>query len=284
MDGPRNLHLPFFAYGIFQPGQLGFLRLKRLVATAEPASVRGRVLVRDGLPILDAVGPDEVAGYLVSFLQGGADAAYRAINDIEPAHQYRWDETASGERRVNVLLGRSPNKGSVPLEEGDSKWTGEQDPLLTVALDIVAEMLSENGQSAWDMKPLFRLQAAYLLLWSAIERYLSLRYHLGQDVERKVKALGEEPAFRSALAEYVSVERSVFRADKPQERLRLTAGDAPKAVEYYYQVRCNITHRGKGVPRDHETLTRSLSELLAIFREVLRTAFLDAKWSSSGPA
>jgi hypothetical protein len=45
-----------------------------------------------------------------------------------------------------------------------------------------------------------------------------------------------------------------------------------KAVDYYYQVRSNITHRGKGVGRDYNLLRDSLAELLPIFREVLREA------------
>jgi hypothetical protein len=53
-----------------------------------------------------------------------------------------------------------------------------------------------------------------------------------------------------------------------------------KAVGYYYQVRSNIIHRGKGAVRDFGLLKTSLEELLPIFREVLKTAEQDARWSA----
>jgi hypothetical protein len=31
MERPTKIDLPFFSYGIFRPGQLGFLQLKELV-------------------------------------------------------------------------------------------------------------------------------------------------------------------------------------------------------------------------------------------------------------
>ena len=49
-----------------------------------------------------------------------------------------------------------------------------------------------------------------------------------------------------------------------------------KSVAYYYQVRSNITHRGKGAVRDYDMLRDSLTELLPIFREVLEAAERDA--------
>ena len=48
------------------------------------------------------------------------------------------------------------------------------------------------------------------------------------------------------------------------------------ALEYYYQVRSNVTHRGKGIIRDFEIIKFSIEELLPIFRDVLITAFQDA--------
>ncbi len=49
---PDDTRLPFFAYGVFQPGQLGFLRLKQLVSGVQAGCLRGRLYERDGLPML----------------------------------------------------------------------------------------------------------------------------------------------------------------------------------------------------------------------------------------
>lgn len=153
------------------------------------------------------------------------------------------------------------------------RWS---DPLLTVALDVAQETLASSKQFEWDLKPLFRLQMAYLLLWSSIERYVSLRYHLGDKVAEKVGQLANEPTFAAALKRYVTQGREVYRADRPQKKEILDPASPHKSLDYYYQVRCNITHRGKGVVGDYQILQSSLQELLAIFRDMLNAARDDA--------
>jgi hypothetical protein len=172
-----------------------------------------------------------------------------------------------------VLVGRSPKKGSV---EAEQEWDGRTDPLFTSALEVIEETLVSSSDFEWDLKPLFRLQMAYLLLWSSIERYVSLRYHLGDNVTEKVNALADEVAFARALQDNVQTSRTVFRADRPGDKVVLDSSKPRKSLEYYYQIRSNITHRGKAVVRDHELIKDSLSELLRIFRSVLKEAFSEA--------
>jgi hypothetical protein len=124
---------------------------------------------------------------------------------------------------------------------------------------------------------MFRLQMAYLLLWSAIERYVSLRYHFGDCVTKKVNRLAREESFIRGLRDYVTNNREVYRADRPEKKEVLDRENPEKALDYYYQVRSNITHRGKGVERDHERVLKSLRELLSIFRSVLKQAQVDAQ-------
>jgi hypothetical protein len=114
-------------------------------------------------------------------------------------------------------------------------------------------------------------------MWSSIERYVSLRYHLGDKVTEKVSQLAHESAFAEGLRQHVKGSREVYRADQPGEKKVVLDPKSPdKAVRYYYQVRSNITHRGKGVGRDFDLLKDSLTELLPIFRGVLRAAEHDA--------
>ncbi len=155
----------------------------------------------------------------------------------------------------------------------EEEWDGKRDPLFTAALDVVEETLRTNREFAWDLKPLFRLQMAYLLLWSAIERYVSLRYHLGERVNQKVNHLASENVFTEALAEARPLKREVVRSHKPEEKAVLDWENPKKALDYYYQVRSNITHRGKAVVEDHDRLLKSLDELLPIFQKVLNSAF-----------
>ena len=275
MEVPANVDLPFFAYGAFRPGELAFHRLKPFVIEARPAVVVGQLRIRDGLPIVDPTGSEEVPGILLRFRQGTAESAYRAIVELEPDKQYVWGETVVSSLSANVLWGRWPKKGSI-VPHPDEPWNGQRDPLFTSALEVVQETLEQNERFEWDLKPLFRLQMAYLLLWSAIERYLSLRYHLGDAVWQKVKRLAEEPAFAEGVRAAVQRPREVFRADNPEERVRLAPEDPAGSLEYYYQVRSNITHRGKAAVEDHDRLRDSLRELLAIFGRVLKRAFEEA--------
>jgi hypothetical protein len=242
--------LPFFAYGLFKPGQLGFLRLRELVEQSEPdCALRGTLLERDGLPIVDEDGMGTVRGSLIFFHRRTLIEAYLRIIEIEPDKHYRWGigrvETRRGIREANVLFGKSPRRGSDAL--GQSDWDGKRDPLFTSALEVVQEVANQNVEFEWNLKPLFRLQMAYLLLWSAIERYVSLRYHLGGDVYSKVKRLAKEEAFIVSLREQAPGRRVLYRTDKPGEREVLDVSNPDKSLGYYYQVRSNITHRGKAV-------------------------------------
>lgn len=281
MEPPNNQSLPFFAYGVFKPGELAFLQVKDLVETLSTCSITGVLRLRDGLPIASPDEPGNITGTLISFRRGNEEEAYRRIGALEPEKQYRW-KTAVGEfGQANFLAGRSPHKGSVRFDEPE--WNGHQDPLFTVALEVVKETLQRNYSFEWDLKPLFRLEMAYLLLWTAIERYASLRYHLGEKATKKVIKIATEPAFQRALQENVTERREVSRADDPTEKSVLDASAPEKALAYYYQIRSNLVHRGKGVPYDHERLQKSLSELLAIFENTLDAAFEESRSTSGNP-
>lgn len=271
MNLPDDPSLPFIAYGVFRKGELGYLSIADLVEVIEePVSVRGRLYLRDGLPVLDVTSGSTVEGTLIHFRPGSSREAYERINRIEPDKQYRWETVQAAQTQCNCLAGKSPRKGSVPADEG---WNGRNDPLFTSAIDVIAETLDANAEFDWDLRPMFRLQMAYLLLWSAIERYASLRYHLGDRVVEKVTQLAADPVFAHLLQRHVSRTHRVQRADRPSDQCTLDPSHPAKSLSYYYQIRSNITHRGKAVVRDHETVRESLRELLCIFRHLLAAAF-----------
>lgn len=281
MEPPRDIGLPFFAYGIFKPGQLAFFQLRDLInEVIEPAAVKGGLLLRDGLPIIDPALPDLVVGALVGFEPRQAAKAYARIAAMEPGSQYCWQVAEADGMAANVLVGRSPQKGS---DYPESEWDGWEDPLFTVALEVVHETLDAEAQLDWPPKSLFRLQMAYLLLWSAIERYVSLRYGLGGDVMKHVRHLAEEPEFGESLKRHVhGPHRPVYRADRPRSSEVCDPYRPERALDYYYQVRSNVAHRGKGAFDDFELLRRSLGELLPVFREVIDAARRDAAFTTTG--
>lgn len=278
MEIPLDVNIPFFTYGLFKPGQLGFSRIKELISDiCFDCTIKGELLERDGLPIVNEVGNGQIKGVILYFKNenSNCEAAYQRIIEIEPDKHYRWGvvkaKKSSEEIMVNVLLGRKPNKGSVHFEE--LEWDGSKDPLFTTALEVIHEVLIDNSNFDWGLKSLFKLQMAYLLLWTCIERYVSLKYHLGDKVMEKIYHIANEEEFQRSLIEIIKAERSVQRADRPDDKVVLNPSDPKKCIEYYYQVRSNITHRGKAVINDFERVKVSLEELLEIFKRVLKTAF-----------
>jgi hypothetical protein len=276
MEKPKDIILPFFAYGIFRPGQLGFFQLKELVKEIKPSiEIRGCLLLRDGLPIIDPEGRGEVKGVLLEFHSDKTAEAYDRIAAMEPDKHYTWGVADAHGVKANVLFGRNSKKGSVSCEE--MEWSGWDDPLFNDALKVIEETINSNESFEFDFKRLFRLQMAYLLLWSAIERYVSLRYHLGEKVFDKVKRLANEESFCNSLKENVKEQREVCRADRPSDKIILDGDYPKKALEYYYQIRSNITHRGKAASQDFKRVRESLKELLAIFKSVLEDAKKNSK-------
>jgi hypothetical protein len=245
MNPPTDLTLPFFAYGLFRPGQIAYFQIREYVQEAiAGVEVKGQLRIRDGLPMIDPGGNGTVDGVLIRFKDGNALEAYDRIARLEPDKQYRWDNAIVHDCRVNVLFGRSPRKGSIAFEETDEhEWNSWNDPLFTTALDVVEETIAANRHATRTMEPMFRVQMAYLLLWSAIERYVALRYHLAGKIMEKVSYLGQEPAFAMALRHNVSESRKVFRADHPQDSYTLRPTSPAEAVEASFETTRHFLNR-----------------------------------------
>ena len=115
MDIPENSLLPFFSYGVFKRGELGYLRFKDLVESViDHCAISGILHVRDGLPILELSkrrAGGRIYGSLIGFKPRCAGKAYHRILELEPAKQYRWGtievDHPSGPANANVLVGIS---------------------------------------------------------------------------------------------------------------------------------------------------------------------------------
>ena len=85
MNSPR-IDLPFFAYGLFKPGQLGFLRLRDLVKHSEPdCALQGTLLERDGLPIVDEEGMGTVKDEAGPMKRHSSQACENKLREEEPS-------------------------------------------------------------------------------------------------------------------------------------------------------------------------------------------------------
>lgn len=272
MKLPDEIKLPFFAYGIFKPGQLCFHRINELVDKYCFCNINGILKERDGIPLLIKSKHSIVKGTLIYFYDGKENEGYNRINEIEPDEVYYWDVVhIENEIIANALIGKRVERGSFDIEDLDN-WDGMNDPLFKQGIEEIELILRENLYFDWKYKSLFRLQMGYTLLWTAIERYAGLKYHLGGKPTKKVYKIADEPIFAKSLGKYVSNGRDIYSATD-LEKCTLDPKNPRKSIEYYYQVRSNAIHRGKVVTRDFDILKSSLTELLAIFKDILNDSF-----------
>lgn len=261
-----NINLPFFSYGFFRPGEISFLGINNFVCSARPLRIQGDLVLRDGITLFKESTAEAVDGYLITFYQSQEKDAYSFIDSLEPKKLFKWKEKEYGGIKFNILYGIKPEKGTDDIRE--SGWnTIWEDPFFSSAIDVLHEF--KVGQFSWDLKPLFQLQMKYMLLWTIIERFSFLMYSLGAGPSERNKKLSENRYFKDALLKFVKKEREIYSADNPEERFLLDPQNSKKSIEYYYKVRCNISHRGKAVIRDFDTVRDSFSELFCIIEYVI---------------
>jgi len=293
---PENTSLPFFAYGLFKWGEFGHNRIKILAKHlgVEEAFAEGMCLLeRDGLPlacqkntkdlnkeIVDSH-HDVIFGDLIEFEDGKGNAAYQLIAEIEPEHQYKWKEIEVmwGTKgfyyknykldpkewaglttiRANVLIAKSPNKGTSLLD--NDEWRLEDDPFYSSVIHFAREVI-ETGRDT------VQLQAAYLMVWTAIERIATLRISLKGEPLNKIFKLAKEKTFSDILdvIDFPDELRKVYDTRDLKSRIP-EEGNHTKTVRYLYQIRSNISHRGKGgFNRDHELVEHCLLIVVKILK------------------
>lgn len=272
---PNDTSLPFFAYGLFRPGQLAFYQICKFVKNSERQSIPGELKLRDGIPILKENPESTVYGVLINFNDNDLSKAYNQINGFEPERYYRWIETTTLDNiKCNVLLGKSPDRGTSELDMG---WDWREDPYFTTVLTEIKSILKKTNQRPIgpdDTIPLIRLQMAYLMLWTSIERFATLKYNLKKEPHAKIMHIAKEEIYIQSLKKHVKEPkqerdyRVVSTADLSTQ-YHLNPNNPKKSLEYYYQIRSNVVHRGKAVFYDYRLIRRSLGQLLAIFEDII---------------
>ena len=89
----------------------------------------------------------------------------------------------------------------------------------------------------------------------------------------RVRQLGADDLFRTCFGAVVTRTHRLFDARDPDSHENLNPEDAAGSAKYYYQVRNNLSHRGKGAWRDGEIVRRALLELLATFKCLLQKSW-----------
>ena len=117
------------------------------------------------------------------------------------------------------------------------------------------------------------------MAWSALEQLCSIKYSLKMDPGEKINKLGNDPAFIKALqhAEKKLGQSHPFRPiydtrTTSRQPKKFLFSSPAKAMMYLYQIRNNITHRGKGgydedvpiIDASLDILSKTIKNLLTI--------------------
>ena len=300
---PRELGLSFFAYGIFRVNEIAWPRIRGFVSSHSSSEIAAWVIrLRNGLPVLVAHSEGVVHGDCVKFFD--PESAYSIIGNSEPDGEYKWKTitTVSGER-CNVLVAEKPGRGV--SEEPISSWTSAQDPTFVHGMASVAAAVTEVrdlllvnkpwSDSPEDWDAFFRLQGAFLVLWSIVERFAAFRFGaeyvpsgMGKNTTAKIYALAEVPEFRSAfvkarikpLSLYSVRENRLKKTKKDKNYLDDEEIDPVNVLKTWYQVRSNITHRGKSAKSDNAMVLSATIDLFNVTYLYLETVVdgMDREW------
>ena len=274
LNPPLNQKLPFLAYGSFKPGELRFNLIKQFVVETKPIKVYGLMKEKDGVPIFYTTKTKSYAwfdytAYEIHFKKGKEQQAYQIISENEPNSYYTWVNFQG----ANILEGKSRLRG---LEEFmDETWSFKHDPYFSQGLLACKEIrkgsrskMPELHQEYFDF---FCNQSAFMLLWTIIERFCTLKYG-NISPNEKLKSLYTDPEIEwDFVYDIVKRNDSIVRSDREKEQLKLnSASSIKKILEYYYGLRSNMVHRGKNVFGDINRISDAFDELYQLVEVIIK--------------
>lgn len=274
LNPPLNHKLPFLAYGSFKPGELRFNLIKQFVVETKPTKVYGLMKEKDGVPIFYTTKTKsyawfDYAAYEIYFKKGQEQQAYQIISENEPNTYYTWVNFQG----ANILEGKSRLRG---LEEFmDQTWSFKHDPYFSQGLLACKEIrkgsrskMPELHQEYFDF---FCNQSAFMLLWTIIERFCTLKYG-NISPNEKLKSLYTDPEIKwDFVYDIVKRNDSIVRSDREKDQLKLnSASSIKKILEYYYGLRSNMVHRGKNVFGDINRISDAFDELYQLVEAIIK--------------
>lgn len=264
----------FFAYGFFKPNEVAYSLIEEHVDFFKKFELNNyKLLHRNGMPMITR-GRDKTEGYLIKFKEDKSRAAYNLISKSKSKSLYEWKVLIFDSNRINCLLAVDESLGK---DYGGINYSGLKDLGFCQTLEYIRTNLNkfEFGELKTNNNFLF-LQMNYMLLWGVIDKYTTSRYGGWGQVEN-VKKLSNEKYFRDGLRKVRPDYSSVYSSRSDNEYiLNLNRKGNKKyfdAANYYYHVRCNITHGGKVSWDNAEHLKCDLGNLLEIMEYVFDKSF-----------
>lgn len=276
LKDPLNTNLPFFAYSIFKPEQIAYSKIKKYVSYYKNIEINYKMKLRDGVPILINKENEKYStkGFLITFKDLNHEDAYNTINKTMSNKLYEWQTITIDENEVNVLIGLEPENGSMDIlnYNEQNNFDGKNDPLFKEGIEIIENNLKSNENSCETIENFFQIQMNYMLLWSAIERFSSLKYNKRTKRENNYE-FAKEKAFKNGIKEFKKKNRKCVYSNEDLRKYCFNHENPKYAINYYYTLRCNVVHRGKTGIMDYMMLKEATNELLKIFKNILNDAF-----------
>ena len=279
---PNNPDLPYFAYGAFKPKQVAFPVIKHFVDYVEPYELnRYKLKHRNGMPmVVEDYCDVSIKGYLIYFNDNQVRVynkskkrhemwdAYDFICKTKPKSLFKWRDEHIEDKDFNIILGKDPDF-AVSYSRNDGVYDGRRDSDFFGVIEFIRSNLEVMEISPHDMKSLYELQMNYMLLWSAIDKYLAL-CNGGWFQKNSVIGWSQSEEFQESF----NVDRyHTVHSSSGASSYKLNPDNTKTSAKYYYQLRCNIVHSGKKHSGDIIFLEYSLNELLDIFKNVLEKSF-----------
>lgn len=292
---PKDISLPFLAYGFYKPNQLAYSTIKGYVFNKpKHITINYELNHINGMPVLEnKINPNsKVDAYMMEFKYAKQETAYKRIGYGKNKHVYKWEVINLSGQEVNVLM----NAGDKSYPIYTDKWENydwRDDPIfkytisyLDKNIDKLKEKLDgkfEDGPYLVDFETFIEVQSAYMVLWTALDRFLTFRY--GDTKTWNVKKLSEEHFFKKSLTKNYNAlskqefyndsllntawEKTVFSAEDLEE-YELTPNKPTCSALYYYTLRNNVVHAGKMMPEELNIILNALLGLTEIFKDVLK--------------
>jgi hypothetical protein len=288
MSGPSS----YFAYDALQPGELAYHHIEDLVTTRQKAWLGDHSLrMRDGLPLLVREHGGRVEGYLLDFrdpVEGlAAVDSYRSMSLYQRLPTGVEVQTDTGTRHASAFLGKSPDKGA-EMDERPSRWSSARDTVFAHGVPAAARIArpwlkAVSHDRTWEAH--FHLQAAYLLTFTAVERLATFVFGFNDGPTSRVSELSSLPEW-SELFRAANVRTDGRRIYSSDDLDREVLGpDGERAWDFWYAIRSNLSHRGKGAGRDLDIVRRAFIDVHDMLRLTLQRhvpAVTDA-WRKADP-
>ena len=116
---PKNRNLPFFAYGLFQPGKNHYSKIKVFIKQVKNEEVNYRSIKKDGVPMLMRIHDNnyKTSGHMINFNDN--ENAYKEIiviiNKSHLSDKFIWDTIVIGRKKCNALFFKGPEDINLPF-------------------------------------------------------------------------------------------------------------------------------------------------------------------------